>query len=206
MTMSHRANPTERKRPGRPRSAQARQAILDATLQLLVEEGFDGMSIEAVAARARVGKATIYRRWSSKRDLVAAALSSIDDQVHVPDTGNTRDDFVALVRDFARVSLSTALGPMISRVAGAAVSDPELMEIVRSSLIAKRQEIGKELLRRGIERGDVRADANLDVVMNMIAGTAIFAVLFRLPEPEDLPARLEALVKTIWQGIRAEPA
>jgi AcrR family transcriptional regulator len=206
MKKSHPAPSTDRRRPGRPRSVQARQAILDASLRLLVEDGFDGMSIEAVAALAGVGKATIYRRWSSKRDLVAAALSSIDDQVHIPDTGNTRDDFVALVRDFARVSLSTALGPMISRVAGAAVSDPELMEIVWTSLIAKRQEIGKELLRRGIERGDVREDANLDVVMNMVAGTAIFAVLFRLPEPADLPARLESLVKTIWQGIQADPA
>lgn len=205
MTTSHQSNPTDRRAPGRPRSAQARQAILDATLQLLVADGFDGMSIEAVAALAGVGKATIYRRWSSKRDLVAAALSSIDDEVHVPDTGDTREDFVALVRDFARVSLSTVLGPMISRVAGAAVSDPELMEIVWTSLIAKRQEIGKELLRRGIERGDVRADANVDVVMNMVAGTAIFAVLFRLPEPADLPARLESLVKTIWQGIQAAP-
>ena len=190
-------------RPGRPRSARARQAILDATLQLLVEDGFDGMSIEAVAARASVGKATIYRRWSSKRELVAAALSSIDDDVHIPDTGNAHDDLVLLVRDFARVSLSTALGPMIGRVAGAAVSNPELLEIVWTNLIAKRQEIGKQLLRRGIERGDVRADANLDVVMNMVAGTAIFAVLFRLPEPADLPARLEALVSTIWQGIRS---
>jgi AcrR family transcriptional regulator len=190
------------KRPGRPRSARARQAILDATLQLLVEEGFDGMSIEAVAARAGAGKATIYRRWSSKAELVAAAVGSIDDDVHVPDTGNTRDDFVLLVRDFARVSLSTVLGPMIGRVAGAAVSNPELLEIVWTNLIAKRQEIGKQVLRRGIERGEVRADTNVDVVMHMVAGTAIFAVLFRLPEPADLPARLEALVSTIWQGIR----
>jgi len=203
--VSQPTNPSEPKPSGRPRSARARQAILDATLQLLVEDGFDGMSIEAVAARAGVGKATIYRRWSSKRDLVAAALSSIDEEIRVPDTGNTREDFVALVRDFARVSLSTVLGPLIGRVAGAVVNDPELMEIGWTSLIAKRQEIGKDLLRRGIERGDVRADADLDVVMNMVAGTAIFAVLFRLPEPADLPARLESLVKTIWQGIQADP-
>src|SRR6185312_16418177 len=191
--------------PGRPRSAQARQAILDATLQLLVEEGFHRMSIEGVAARAGVGKATIYRRWSSKHDLVAAALASIDDDVHLPDTGNTRDDFVALVRDFARVSLTTVLGPMIGALTAAAVSDPELLGIVWTNLIAKRQEIGKRLLRRGIERGDVRPDTNVDVVMNMVAGTAIFAVTFRQTEPSELPLRLEALVTTLWQGIRAEP-
>ncbi|HEX3724075.1 MAG TPA: TetR/AcrR family transcriptional regulator [Nitrolancea sp.] len=205
MTTSQFASPINPKQPGRPRSARARQAILDATLQLLVEEGFDRMSIEAVAARAGVGKATIYRRWSSKCELVAAALASIDDEIQAPDTGNTRDDLVSLVRDFARVSLSTAIGPMIGRVAGAAASNPELLEIVWTNLIAKRQEIGRQLLRRGIERGDVRADTNLDVVMNMVAGTAIFAVLFRLPEPDDLSTRLESLVKTLWQGIQAHP-
>ena len=83
------------------------------------------------------------------------------------------------------------------------VDHSTVLEIVWTNLIAKRQEIGRQLLRRGIERGDVRADTNLDVVMNMVAGTAIFAVLFRLPEPDDLSMRLESLVKTLWQGIQA---
>lgn len=163
------------------------------------------MSIEAVAVRAGAGKATIYRRWSSKRELVAAALSSIDDDVRAPDTGSTRDDFIALVRDFARVSTSTVLGSMIVRVAGAAVSDPELMEIVWNNLIAKRQEIGRTLLRRGVARGDVRPDVDVDLVMNMVAGTALFAVLFQRADLANLGARLEPLVDTIWSGIRASP-
>ncbi len=190
--------------PGRPRSDKARRAILDATLQLLVEHGFDGMSIEGVAARAGAGKATIYRRWSSKRELVAAALSSIDDDVRAPDTGSTRDDLLALVQDFGRVSTSTVLGPMIGRVAGAAVSDPELMEIVWNNLIAKRQEIGRQLLRRGIARGDVRTDADIDLVMDMIAGTAVFKVLFQRLDVIDLPQRLQRLVDTVWSGIGVE--
>ncbi len=193
------------RRPGRPRSDQARRAILDATLQLLIEQGLDGMSIEAVAARAGVGKATIYRRWSSKRELVAAALSSIDDDVRAPDTGNTRDDLLALVRDFARVSTSTILGPMIGGVAGAAVSDPELMEIVWNSLIAKRQEIGRQLLLRGIARGDVRSDADIDLVMDMIAGTAVLNILFRRMDVAHLPERLRRLVDTVWSGVQSVP-
>jgi len=192
---------TATRRPGRPRSDEVRQAILDATLELLVEQGFDGMSIEAVAARAGAGKATIYRRWSSKRELVAAALSSIDDDVRAPDTGRTRDDLLALVRDFGRVSTSTVLGPMIGRVAGAAVSDPELMEILWNNLIAKRQEIGRQLLRRGMARGDVRADADVDLVMDVIAGTAIFNVLFQRIDVAALPDRLLSMVDTIWSGI-----
>jgi AcrR family transcriptional regulator len=195
--------PVTHRRPGRPRSDRARRAILDATLQLLVEQGFDGMTIEGVAARAGVGKATIYRRWSSKRELVAMTLASIDDDVRAPDTGNTRDDLIALVRDFARVSTSTVLGPMISRVAGAAVGDPELMEIVWNNLIAKRQEIGRQVLRRGIDRGDVRPEVDVDLVMDMVAGTAIFTVLFNRLDVTNLADRLEPLVDTIWSGIRA---
>ncbi len=149
------------------------------------------------------GKATIYRRWSSKRELVAAALSSIDDDVQAPDTGNTRDDFLALVRDFGRVSTSTVLGPMIGRVAGAAVSNPELMEIVWNNLIAKRQEIGRQLLRRGIVRGDVRADVDVDLVMDVIAGTAVFKILFQRVDVTNLPERLVHLVDMVWSGISA---
>ncbi len=194
------------RRPGRPRSDRARRAILDACLQLLVEQGFDGMSIEGVANRAGVGKATIYRRWSSKRDLVAAALASIDDEIRVVDSGNTHDDFVSLVRDFGRVSMSTVLGPMIGRVAGAAVSNPDLMDILRTNLIASRQEVGRRLLRRGIERGEVRPDIDVDLVMDMVAGTALFTVLFHQIEPRDIRARLEPLVDTIWHGIAADPS
>lgn len=192
------------RRPGRPRSDRARRAILDAALKLLVEDGFDGMSIEAVAARAGVGKATIYRRWSSKRELVAAALLSIDDEVRVPDSGSAREDLVALVRDFARVSTSTVLGPMIGRVAGAAVSNPELMEILSTHLIASRQLIGKTILRRGIERGEIRPDADVDLVMDMVAGTAVFTVLFQRIDVSRLNTRLEGLVEVLWSGIQAD--
>ncbi len=189
------------RRPGRPRSSRARKAIVDATLQLLVEQGFDGMSIEAVASRAGVGKATIYRRWSSKRDLVAAALASIDDEVSVPDTGDTREDMLALVRDFVRVTTSTILGPMIGQVAGAAVREPELMEIAWNNLIAPRQAIGRRLLERGISRGDVRPDVNVSLVMDMVAGVALFNVVFQRVDPAELPAKLEPLVDTVWSGI-----
>ncbi len=164
------------------------------------------MSMDAVAARAGAGKATIYRRWSSKQELVAAALSSIDDNLLVPNTGNTRDDFIALVRDFARATTSTVLGPMIGRVAGTAVTDPELMEIIWNHLIAPRQEIGRHLLRRGIARGDVRPDIDVDLVMNMVAGTAVFTILFQRLDVANLSGRLEPLVETLWSGIRAVPS
>src|SRR5260370_35342567 len=85
------------RKPGRPRSAQAHKAILDATLELLAEEGFQGLSIEEVAARAGAGKTTIYRRWSSKEELVMEAIRQVQIEVPVMDTGNFRNDLAALL-------------------------------------------------------------------------------------------------------------
>src|SRR6516164_9360358 len=85
---------TESRRPGRPRSEQAEQAIIEATLDLFGEQGFEGVCIEAVAARAGVGKATIYRRWPNKQELLLAALSSMKSPIPEP-TGSVRDDLVA---------------------------------------------------------------------------------------------------------------
>jgi len=83
-------------RPGRPRSAEAHRAILDAAAALFIEEGFDAMSVEGVATRAAVGKATIYRRWPSKEDLVIDAIAQVFAEAPRPETGSVRDDLVQL--------------------------------------------------------------------------------------------------------------
>jgi AcrR family transcriptional regulator len=88
-------NNPDRKSPGRPRSVESHQAMLQATLELLAEVGFDGMSIDAIAARAGVGKTTIYRRYVSKEELVADAIESVREEVVIPDTGNLQDDIDA---------------------------------------------------------------------------------------------------------------
>src|SRR5260370_10613411 len=86
------------RKPGRPRSAQAHKAIIDATLELLAEEGFQGLSIEEVAARAGVGKTTIYRRWPSKDELVMEAIRQVQIDVPAIDIGNFRNDLAALIK------------------------------------------------------------------------------------------------------------
>lgn len=98
-------------------------------MELLVEVGYGGMSVEAVAARAQVGKATIYRRWPSKKELIAEALRGLSDDVRMPDTGNTRDDLIALFLDFRRVNSASYIGPMTGRIISAAISNPEFMTI-----------------------------------------------------------------------------
>jgi AcrR family transcriptional regulator len=94
------------KKPGRPRSAQSHQAILRATLELLAEVGFGVMSIEAIAARAGVGKTTIYRRYTCKEELLADAIENVREEVLIPNTGNLWGDIDTLIENAAQITLS----------------------------------------------------------------------------------------------------
>lgn len=194
------------RRAGRPRSAEADDAILAATLSLLAELGFDGMSVEAVAERAGVGKATIYRRWDSKQELVAAALASINAQLATPDTGSAREDMVELMRSVHRVSTSAPLGPSLSRLLLASAHNPALMEAVRASLIARRREMGRVILERGMARGEIRADIDPDVVLDMIVGAILHRVMVECTEIFALLPLLEQMLDIIWRGIATPEA
>ncbi len=113
---------------GRPRSAQAHKAILAATVELLAEEGFKGMSLEAVSNRARVGKTTIYRHWPTKEALVLDALSELHVEPPIVDTGNFRADMVALLREAVR-AYSQITNPLqaklLSKIVGEIYAYPE---------------------------------------------------------------------------------
>src|SRR5438067_8052092 len=116
------ATPATRK-PGRPRSARAHRAILAAALALLAEEGFEAMSMEGVAARAGVGKSTIYRRWASKEALLIEAVSSIHAEAPIVDTGNIRDDLLALARAGLQGSPRSALVRLFPRLLSEAATN-----------------------------------------------------------------------------------
>lgn len=193
------------RRPGRPRSARADRAILTATIEMLVEVGYGRMSVEAVAARAQVGKATIYRRWQSKKELVAEALRQLSDDVPVPDTGNNRADLVTLLLDFRRVHNASYLGPMVGRLISAAINNPEFMEIYWENTILPRRNAVAEILLRGQERGELRPDLDLDLVLDMLPGTSLYRFLIsRHGLDKALPINPEELAHTIWHGIAAE--
>lgn len=196
--------PEQTRKPGRPRSVRADRAILKATIELLVEDGYGGMSVEAVAARAGVGKATVYRRWSSKKALVSAALRQLGDDVHVPDTGSTREDLIALLHDFRRVNSAAYIGPITGRIISAAISNPEFMTIYWENTILPRRQVVKEILLRGQARGELRNDLNLELVLDMFPGTAVYRILVSRHGLDGAgPVAPEELVNTIWAGISA---
>jgi AcrR family transcriptional regulator len=192
--------------PGRPRSARADAAILDAALQLLVEEGYSGMSMEGIAARAGVGKTTIYRRWPSKEAVVAAALGRLTDRAAIPDTGAVRDDLLQLIREFRDTTMHSIVGPAVRRVLSASLGVPEFMAIFRANLVEPRRAALIAVLRRGQARGDVRADVDPAIVADMLGGTMFFTALVRELRAPPSDEHVTKVVDTLLEGIVARRA
>jgi AcrR family transcriptional regulator len=187
---------------GRPRSPAADQAILDTTMRLLAEQGYDAMSIEGIAAAAGVGKTTIYRRYPNKRDLVVAALASVAATLPEPsDSGDTRTDVLALIADTLEVLRRTGVGfSMAGTLLVKERDEPMLLALFRDRVIRPRFELGVRILRRGIERGELRPDINPEVVLPTLVGSTFARHIAGFSEDE---AWLASMIDTVWEGIGA---
>ena len=159
--------------PGRPRSLRADQAILDAATHLLVEQGFDAMTIEGVAELAGVGKTTIYRRWSTKEDLVVAAVGALSAEVAVPDTGSVRGDLVGLLEQMARLLSGTVPGRALPRMVAEVAEGTSVGRAYAEQVIGPRRAMFAIVLRRGIERGELSADLDVALAIDVLMGPLI---------------------------------
>jgi AcrR family transcriptional regulator len=186
------------RRPGRPRSPEAHAAILRAALELAVEGGLRGLSMEGIAARAGVGKATIYRRWKNKEALFAEAIGSIAVAPDVPDTGSVKGDF-AVVSGAALGRMAPEAFRVIPRLLADAADDPELLEAMHEALLRPRRVAITGILRRGIERGELRADLDVDLVSDMLIGPMIARVLMAGGDPRVL----DGLPMRVWDTLAA---
>src|ERR1700731_1775083 len=152
--------------PGRPRSEQARLAILRSTLKILGKNGFSDLTIEDVAAHAGVGKATVYRWWPNKAALIADAFaSSTTRALHFPDTGSVCSDMSQQMRQLVKIFRSRR-GRMVSAILAAGQSDRALIEAFRERFMKPRRQEAYATLRRGIARGELRKDVDLDLLLD----------------------------------------
>jgi AcrR family transcriptional regulator len=162
---------------GRPRDERADRAILEATLELMAEVGVRDLRMDDVASRAGVGKATIYRRYRSKDELIAAAIAGLVSEISIPDTGRTRDDLVVLMRaavDVYRGSVEAAVMPSLVE---AMRRDSELARLVREGFLARRRVALRAVLDRGIDRGDLRRDLDIDLALDVLGGPLFYRLL-----------------------------
>jgi AcrR family transcriptional regulator len=161
------------RRPGRPRSEQAEQAIIDATLDLFAEQGFEGVCVEAVAARAGVGKATIYRRWPNKEELLLAAFGSLKSPYPEPQGVSVRDDLVAMVKVMCADKSDPRKANRYALLLGEGEKYPRLMARYKETVVEPRREAMREVIRRGIKTGELRADTDVEVAMLVLTGTVL---------------------------------
>jgi AcrR family transcriptional regulator len=163
---------------GRPRDERTDRAILQATLELIAERGVHAFRTDDVAARAGVGKGAIYRRHPSKDDLVMAAVAAlVDEEIVVPDTGSTRADLLALMREAVALYRGSLPGRLMPNLVSAMAERPELAQVVREGFLIRRRSALTEALRRGVERGDLRPDVDLELVLDVLGGPLFYRLL-----------------------------
>jgi AcrR family transcriptional regulator len=183
---------------GRPMDASRDSDILDAALDVLAEEGYDGMTIDMVAARAKAGKATLYRRWPSKTELVLDAVAcmknSTIDYANLPDTGTLRGDLVAMIKPMTITDSQKKLKVMAGLVSLLA-RNPELADIANQVIMAPRIELNMFFLHRAIERGEIPADTDLQMIA-MISPSIVTYRTLVMQNPVDR-AFLMRLIDTI---------
>lgn len=169
-----------------PRVERSRRVILSAALEMLSEVGYGGLTIEAVAARAGVGKSTVYRHWRSKLELVEDAIKSLKPAVAWPTTGTVRERVVVVLQEIAHAMADSTWSNCLPAIIEAAERDPELMAIHRR-LAAERRELLVGLLTEGVTSGEVPAEADMRVLADCLVGPILLRRLL-LHEPFDNPA------------------
>ena len=176
-------------RPGRPRDSSRDPEILAAALDVLSETGYDGMTIDMVAARAKAGKATLYRRWPSKADLVIDAVSCMKgndfDLAKLPDTGTLRGDLIAMIRPPAiqdterKLHIMAGVMSMLSR-------DPGLSETVNATIVEPRARVNRILMQRAIDRGEISPDCDIETLSHVTPSMAAYrSLVLRKPVDRD---------------------
>jgi AcrR family transcriptional regulator len=186
---------------GRPRSVEADQAILHATLRMLGTQGVAGTTIEGVAADAGVGKTTIYRRWPTKTDLILAAISDLVPTGDPPDTGSMAGDMAALAETQQRRLADSGLAGIVPRVLAESMSDPELHQDFVDRVVNPFRELLRLFIERGIERGELRPDLEVEPLVDLLHSIPIYKILMSRGDPASLEQVPWAYLPLLAPGI-----
>jgi AcrR family transcriptional regulator len=195
------ADPAATPRRGRPRDANAEQAILAATVDLLAEVGFSNLSVEAVAARAGVGRPTVYRRWPAKLELVIDAVIRLAPPLTVEQVGEPRADLLALVTRLVVELTSTSMGRAVLALTGEAGNQPELAGRWTQDYLAPRRAALAAVLRRAVESGALRPDVDVELLLDFVLGAPMYRWFTTGRPVTAVEAR--TMVEAVWEMARA---
>lgn len=195
--------PTADRRPGRPRDARADEAILEAAVSVLADRGPAGFTVDEVAGRAGCGKATVYRRWPSRAALLLDTAHQMGLEPPLVDTGTLRGDLVEILRTLAHKMRDTPAGRILPSVMAEASVDPGMREIL-IGFMQDRRDRPRQILRRGIERGELPPDTDVELILDLLGGTVMFRELLAgHPIGDDEIVRM---VDRVLAGFRTSPA
>ncbi|MFC1429774.1 TetR/AcrR family transcriptional regulator [Streptacidiphilus sp. N1-3] len=196
-------------RRGRPRSEAAEQAIVGAVLRLL-EQGYPLalLSIEGIAGEAGVGKATIYRRWPNKEELLLDVLQRLDEPEPDPAllSASVRDALVAALEFLRRAALARRSHSSLALISNELRSMPELYRRYHEKVIEPRRERMRQLLARGVAQGEIRGDIDLDLLGELVIGPMLSRTLLRPGAPLEDPTLSATIVDTLLQGLAPQPS
>jgi AcrR family transcriptional regulator len=192
----------DRKGPGRPRSARVDEAIVSSVIDMLVEGiGAESLSIEAVAARAGVGKATIYRRWANKDALLVDAVASLKGPLPEVAGESVRDDLVALLRPVGR-STTTKAATVLPCLIAELKRSPMLNQCYQR-IVEPRRQLIRDVLWRGIGKGELRPDFDVEVVLALLVGPVLVQSMLNWNPALDGEKLPEQIVDMVWVAIAA---
>jgi AcrR family transcriptional regulator len=187
----------------RRRNARSHRAILDATRELVAEVGYGQLTIEGVAARAGVGKATVYRWWSSKGALVIDAMSNGRTGPLPTDSGDLRTDLINAVLRVIHVLTDSPEGAVIPELAAELVRDPALAAQFREQILRPRRSIVTEIVRKAVDRGELPPDVDVELLLDVFAGAVFYRhVVSGEPVTERLADQLVALLLDGTKPVR----
>lgn len=187
---------------GRPRNMETRQAILNASYELLLEQGFAQVTVDKIAERAGVSKATIYKWWPNKAGVVLDGfLSAASARLPVPDMGSVRRDMSAHAVNLA-CFLSSPEGKVITELVGGSQFDPALAEECRSRYFSPRRQEATGLLKRGVDRGELSPDSDLEQMVDMIYGPIFYRLLITGGSLDEIA--VHRLIHMAFEGIQPQ--
>ena len=163
-----------------PRVERSRQAILDATRELLADGDVGSLTVEAVASRSGVAKTTIYRRWRDKWELAldAVMIDMIPRFEKPVDVGDTRKELLTFINQVVRMQASAPFGPAMQGLVSQIATDPELARVYRDQVVQPRMDQLTPVIERGIARGDLRPDTDVRLVHELLVGPIFYRLLF----------------------------
>ncbi len=194
-------------RVGRPMDLTRDSDIMDAALDILAEVGYDKMTIDMVAARAKAGKATLYRRWPSKTELVVDAVAcmknSVIDYANLPDTGSLRGDLIAMMKPMTIRENEKKLKVM-SGIVSLIARNPELADVVRQVIVTPRVELNLFFMRRAIERGEIAADTDIHTAALISPSMTTYRTLM-LQMPVDRDFLIRVIDSAVLPAVGLQP-